>query len=90
MLKLPLLVLGAPKFKVLDCSTVKGVKNPKEYDKCIEVDYVKPTKEDDVLLLKKVKNEATVFEGRLLKEKSKVAVTIQNASDMDEIEVISV
>ena len=41
-----------------------------------------------MLLLKKVKKEDTVFEGRLLKEGSGVAVTIQNASDPDDIEVM--
>lgn len=40
------------------------------------------------MLLKKVKKEATVFEGHLSKEKTRVAVTIQNASDPDDIEVI--
>ena len=41
-----------------------------------------------MLLLKKVKGEDTVFAGRLLKEGRKVAVTIQNASDPDDIAVM--
>ena len=83
----PILVLGAPKFKTIDCSKVKGITAPKGYDLCLEVDY--EDKQDDVMLLKKVKKEDTVFEGHLLKEGNRVAVTIQDASDMDDIEVIS-
>ena len=41
------------------------------------------------MLLRKVKNEDTVFKGRLKKEKTRVAVTIEDPSNLDDIEVVS-
>ena len=58
----------------------------KTYDSCITVDYVED-RDDDVLLLNRVKNESTVFEGHLLKEKTGVTVTIKNVTDPDDIHV---
>ena len=44
--------------------------------------------ETDLLLLNKVQNEDTVFEGHLQTEGSSVAVTIEDTSNPDDIEVI--
>ena len=44
--------------------------------------------ETDILLLNKVQNEDTVFEGHLQTEGSSVAVTIEDTSNPDDIEVI--
>ena len=80
------IVLGAPDFKTVDCGDVKGLRRAKHYDLCLEVDY-EIDKEDDILVLHKVNGEDTVFEGRLLKEKSRVSVSIEDASDPDDVEV---
>ena len=79
-------VLGAPDFKNVDCRDVKGLRRAKRYDLCLEVDY-EIDKEDDILVLHKVNGQDTVFEGRLLKEKSRVSVSIEDASDPDDVEV---
>ena len=39
------------------------------------------------MLLKMVRNEETVFEGHLLYERNRVAVTIEDISNPDDIEV---
>ena len=80
------IVFATPTFKHVDCNDVKGIESSKSYDSCIAVDYVED-RDDDVLLLNRVKNESTVFEGHLLKEKTGVTVTIKNATDPDDIHV---
>ena len=75
------IVNGEPSFKEVEC-----VAN-EVYDLCIEVRY-ELDNETDLLLLNKVQNEDTVFEGHLKTEGSSVAVTIEDTSNPDDIEVI--
>ena len=53
----------------------------------MEVDY-ELDKNNDVALLSKVNNLNTVFWGQLLNEKTKVAATIEDLSNPDDIEVM--
>ena len=71
-----------PAFKKIDCQ-----RKYRHFDLCLEVDY-EPNKENDMMFLRKVKNEETVFKGRLKKEQTRVAVTIEDPSNPDEIEVV--
>ena len=80
-------VIGPPSFKKIDCGKNKG------YDLCLEVDY--EDKKDDVLLLNKVtkatvgvQSDDTVFEGKLKREGRSVAVTIEDPTKPDDIEVV--
>ena len=75
------IVNGEPSFKEVECEV------PEVYDLCIEVTY-ELDNETDLLLLNKVQNEDTVFEGHLQTEGSSVAVTIEDTSNPDDIEVI--
>ena len=75
------IVNGEPSFKEVECEAHKV------YDLCIEVTY-ELDNETDLLLLNKVQNEDTVFEGHLQTEGSSVAVTIEDTSNPDDIEVI--
>ena len=52
----------------------------------MEVDY-EVDKASDVALLSKVNNLTTVFWGKLLNETTRVAATIENISNPDDIEV---
>ena len=52
----------------------------------MEVDY-EVDKASDVAVLSKVNNLATVFWGKLLNETTKVAATIEDLSNPDDIEV---
>ena len=56
-----------------------------DYDLSIHVEF--PDHSTDVLVVKMVPGEETVFQGRLWKEKTAVSVIIQNASNPDVIEV---
>ena len=76
--------LSLPKFKRIECKW--NDKNEKEYDLCLEVDY-EVNKASDVAVLSKVNNLATVFWGKLLNETTKVAATIEDLSNPDDIEV---
>ena len=80
------LEIGTPSFKKIDCGNNKG------YDLCLEVDYEDKT--DDIILLNKVtkatvgvQNDDTVFEGKLKREGRSVAVTIEDPTKPDDIEV---
>ena len=75
------IVNGEPSFKEVECEAREV------YDLCIEVTY-ELDNETDLLLLNKVQNEDTVFEGHLQTEGSSVAVTIEDTSNPDDIEVI--
>ena len=62
------------------------VDNHHGYDMCIKTKYKDVTK-NDIMVLRKVEDEQTIFEGTLLKEKIRVSVLIDNASFPDEMEV---
>ena len=74
------LVNGTPTFTRIDCTRYRG------YNLCLRVDY-DGGREDDIMLLKRVGNEETVFEGHLLYERNRVAVTIEDISNPDDIDV---
>ena len=74
--------IANPTFQKINCQFVPEYSS---FDLCLYVDY--PDKADDMLLLKKVNGEETVFEGHLFKEKTSVCVVIQDATNPDDIEV---
>ena len=57
------------------------------YDVCIKVEYENKPKDDDLILLKKLNGEETVYEGVLHKEKRSVSVWIPDLSFPSEIQV---
>ena len=71
---------GTPTFTRINDRRCRG------YDLCLRVDY-DADREDDIMLLRMVRNEETVFEGHLLYERNRVAVTIEDISNPDDIEV---
>ena len=76
--------ISKKKFKRVECNW--NADNGKKYDLCLEVDY-EVDKASDVALLSKVNNLTTVFWGKLLNETTRVAATIENISNPDDIEV---
>ena len=74
--------LANPTFQKLSCEFVP---EPNNYDLCLHVDY--PDKTDDMLLLRNVHGEDTVFQGHLFLEKTSVCAVIQDASNPDDMEV---
>ena len=89
-----LIALGDPTFKMVDCVEVKDLTHHDQYDLCLSVYYTEGNLTDyeivnayDTMALQRVNETVTVFEGSLLKEQSKVTVSLKNTSDPDDIEV---
>ena len=59
-----------------------------DFDETINVTF--PDQSTDILVLKKVPGEETVFQGSLFKEKSAVSVIVENASNPDIIKVVTI
>ena len=56
-------------------------------DFSLDVDF--PDKSSDVILLKKVPNEETVFKGTLKEEGTDVSMIVENASNSNIVQVVS-
>ena len=84
-LLLKIVAHSTPRFKKIECKW--NDENGNKYDLCLEVDY-QVDKASDVALLSKVNNLNTVFWGQLLNETTKVAATIEDLSNPDNIEVM--
>ena len=80
------LAFSTPAFSKIQCSGNWTTENGDKYDLCLEVDY-EANKQNDVALLSQMNGLDTVYWGHLLKERTNVAVTIENPSDRDELVV---
>ena len=85
ILSFQIIAHGTPRFKKIACKW--NDETGKKYDLCLEVDY-EVDKASDVALLSKVDNLNTVFWGQMLNETTKVAASIENLSNPDDIEVL--
>ena len=85
ILSFKIIAQGTPRFKKIACKW--NDETGKKYDLCLEVDY-EVDKASDVALLSKVDNLNTVFWGQMLNETTKVAASIEDLSNPDDIEVL--
>ena len=73
--------MATPTFQRIDCNSLN---RGRRFNLCLFVDY--SDKADDVLLLRQTSGD-TIFEGRLLKENTRVCAIINDASEPDNMEV---
>ena len=77
-----ILAWSNPTFQKISCDFVPDNDN---YDLCLYVSF--PDQADDMLLLNKVHDEDTVFQGTLFSEGTRVCIIMEDASNPDDIEV---
>ena len=80
-----------PKFEKLDqiiCNQDYAGKNGSEYDLCIKIQYQNGDK-NDIILLMKVDQEETIYEGKLYREGIRASVLMNDSTSPDQIRVIT-
>ena len=80
-----------PKFEKLDqiiCNHDYAGKNGSEYDLCIKIQY-KNSDKNDIILLMKVNQEETIYEGKLYREGIRASVLMNDSTSPDQIKVIT-
>ena len=80
-----------PKFEKLDqiiCNHDYAGKNGSEYDLCIKIQYQNGDK-NDIILLMKVDQEETIYEGKLYREGIRASVLMNDSTSPDQIRVIT-
>ena len=80
-----------PKFEKLDqiiCNHDYAGTNGSEYDLCIKIQY-KNSDKNDIILLMKVDQEETIYEGNLYREGIRASVLMNDSTSPDQIKVIT-